>query len=113
MKYKEQIQAAESQAIQSKLGIWSQLDDSNNANTIPENQLSINSTIPLTEINSDDDCISLGCPQGTQYVASKNSEKYHRCSCSFAKRISQENIICFASKEEAEQNRQGCSSCKP
>lgn len=37
-----------------------------------------------------------------QYVASKNSNKYHLPSCSGAKRISEANKIWFASREEAE-----------
>lgn len=37
-----------------------------------------------------------------QYVASKNSNKYHLPSCSGAKRISEANKIWFASKQEAE-----------
>jgi len=36
------------------------------------------------------------------YVASKNSTKYHLPWCSGAQRISEENKIWFASKEEAE-----------
>lgn len=36
------------------------------------------------------------------YVASKNSDKYHLPWCSGAVRISEENKIWFASKEEAE-----------
>lgn len=35
------------------------------------------------------------------FVASKNSKKYHVPSCTWAKRIKPENIICFSSKEEA------------
>lgn len=35
-------------------------------------------------------------------VGSKNSDKYHLPTCSNAKRIKPENIVCFSSKEEAE-----------
>lgn len=44
---------------------------------------------------------SAGLNKG-QYVASKNSNKYHLPSCSGAKRISEANKIWFASREEAE-----------
>ena len=43
-----------------------------------------------------------GASNRGQYVASKNSNKYHLPSCSGAKRISEANKIWFASKEEAE-----------
>lgn len=36
------------------------------------------------------------------FVGSKNSDKYHLPSCSYAKRIKSENIVCFKSKEDAE-----------
>lgn len=115
MRYKEQIQEAETKAIEQRLGLWSQLNPV--SAPLPEN---MNSTVnnaqatTLTDVSpTSSDCISLGCPQGTQYVASKNSDKYHKCSCSFAKKIKQENLLCFPSKEEAEKSRQACSSCKP
>ncbi len=118
MKYKTEIQEAEALAINQKIGIWSQLD--NNQNNSPQTRASIdnqvitlNNTDVIDSTLTDDSCVSLGCPQGTLYVASKNSDKYHKCSCSFAKRISQQNLVCFSSKEEAEKNHQACSSCKP
>jgi micrococcal nuclease len=112
MKYMNEIQEAEKQAIQNKIGIWSQLDNPSNTKTsINDTQTTQHTNLTLTDVDSS--CISLGCPQGTQYVASKNSDKYHKCYCSFAKRISPQNLICFSSKEEAEQDRQACSSCKP
>ena len=36
------------------------------------------------------------------FVGSRNSNKYHLPTCSFAKRIKLENRVCFASKEDAE-----------
>lgn len=44
-------------------------------------------------------------PKDTQeclFVGSKNSNKYHSPSCSYAKRIKPENQVCFTSKEDAE-----------
>jgi len=35
------------------------------------------------------------------YVGSKNSNKYHLPSCRYAKGIKPENLVCFASKEDA------------
>lgn len=40
-------------------------------------------------------------PQSCQFVASKNSDKYHKTACSWAKRIKEENKICFGNEQEA------------
>ena len=39
--------------------------------------------------------------ESVTYVGSKNSNKYHLPFCSGAKRISEENLVTFTSKEEA------------
>ena len=50
------------------------------------------------------------CP----YVASENSNVFHRASCSSAKRINEENKVCFGSREEAiESGRRPCKRCNP
>ena len=36
------------------------------------------------------------------FVGSKNSTKYHSPGCSYAKRILPANLVCFASREDAE-----------
>jgi len=46
-------------------------------------------------------CQSLGCPQGSIYAGSVNSDKYYVCDCHYAKTIKKENIICFSSDSEA------------
>lgn len=40
-------------------------------------------------------------PQSCQFVASKNSDKYHKATCGWAKRIKPENRICFGTEQEA------------
>ncbi len=40
-------------------------------------------------------------PQGCAFVGSKNSNIYHLPTCSYAKRIKPENIVCFKSAEDA------------
>jgi micrococcal nuclease len=97
-KYQEQIKTAENLAISQKIGIWSRLSNPENTTT---------KTIPntLNTTLNDNSCISLGCPSRTIYVASKNSGKYHSCSCYNAKRINTENLLCFSSKEEVEKSR--------
>lgn len=57
-----------------------------------------------------DDCVDLGCPEGTIYVGSKESNKYHECSCRYAKNIAEKNLNCFTSRKDAE--RQGYVGCK-
>ena len=74
--------------------------------TIPTTTASVTTTI------TSNDCESLGCPPGTQFVGSKNSDKYHRCDCRYAKKIKIENLVCFSSREEAEsQGYVGCGVC--
>ena len=46
-------------------------------------------------------CLELGCPDGTLYVGSINSDKYYVCSCHYAERINPENLKCFVSDSEA------------
>lgn len=47
-------------------------------------------------------CQDLGCSEDTVYVGSINSDKYYVCDCHYAKRIKPENIICFSTDEEAQ-----------
>lgn len=48
------------------------------------------------------------------YVASVNSEVFHERDCKFVKRIKQENMIGFESREKAvETGRRACKICKP
>ena len=54
------------------------------------------------------DCINLGCNNNSNenqgdyiYAGSKNSDKYYECSCGYAKNILPQNLVCFASDEEA------------
>lgn len=47
-------------------------------------------------------CINLGCPEGTKLVGNKKSLVYHYCYCTYADRISKENLVCFNSVEEAQ-----------
>jgi len=58
-----------------------------------------------------DACIELGCEPGSIYVGSINSNKYYECSCHYAKRIKPENIICFATDEQAVADGRVKSEC--
>src|SRR3972149_4216373 len=49
-----------------------------------------------------------------QFVGSKNSDKYHKQECQWAKRISESNLRTFDSAEEAtDAGYQPCKVCKP
>ncbi len=59
-------------------------------------------------------CVELGCPMGTKFVGSKNSDKYHYCTCRYAKRIKPENLLCFSDEKDAQgQGYSPCGVCKP
>ena len=50
----------------------------------------------------------------TGYIASKNSDKFHRLSCASAGKIKDENKIMFATREEAiGEGYSPCSVCEP
>ena len=53
-------------------------------------------------------CVSI--QEDCLYVASKNSQIYHKPECKWAKRIKPENLICFHSEEEV-QDYTPASSC--
>ncbi|MBX9906484.1 hypothetical protein K2X96_01130 [Patescibacteria group bacterium] len=55
-----------------------------------------------TNISSKEVTNTPSVPSSGSYVASKKSDKYHLPWCSGAQRISEENKVWFASKEEAE-----------
>lgn len=69
-----------------------------NFNTIETDRANTKSAGP---INQDSNYEALSTTTEIQYVASKNSNKYHLPWCSGAKRISEANKVYFSSKEEA------------
>jgi methylphosphotriester-DNA--protein-cysteine methyltransferase len=49
-----------------------------------------------------------------EFYASRNSNKYHRPTCTWAYKIKQSNLIIFKSPEEAEKNGYiPCKVCMP
>ena len=77
IKYAIELKQAEDDAKANNFGIWSEYLEEN------------------------PDCTLLGCPKGTIFVGSKNSNKYHGCSSRFARSILLENIVCFSSESDA------------
>lgn len=55
-------------------------------------------TSPGTEVISQEMKKNESC----SFVGSRNSNKYHKTTCAVAKRIKEENKICFTSAEDAE-----------
>ncbi|PJC44627.1 hypothetical protein CO038_02855 [Candidatus Pacearchaeota archaeon CG_4_9_14_0_2_um_filter_39_13] len=56
-------------------------------------------------------CDDLGCFANTAYVGSINSDIYYPCGCRYAKTINPENVICFSSEEDAEDQGYIRSEC--
>ena len=53
-------------------------------------------------------------PAEYEYVASKNSEVFHKPDCSWAKRIKPENLIGYSSRDEAiNAGKRPCRRCNP
>ena len=77
LRYSSQLKEAENDAKANSFGIW------------------------YSEDEGDDLCLEYDCPAGTNYIGSKNSNKYHSCDSRFAKMISPDNIICFTSEDDA------------
>jgi micrococcal nuclease len=49
-----------------------------------------------------------------EFLASKNSTKYHETSCKLAQKIKQENMVKFESPEDAiKAGYEPCKKCKP
>jgi hypothetical protein len=49
---------------------------------------------------------------GCAFVGSKNSDKFYLPTCSYAKRVKPENLVCFKSAEEATGQGRTESKCK-
>jgi micrococcal nuclease len=77
VKYEEKLEQAERIARVLEIGVWQENKEENLC------------------------CTALGCPKGTSYIGSKNSDKFHSCRSTFARMISPDNIVCFRSKNEA------------
>lgn len=60
----------------------------------------------------DPSLIKLNCSNDEKYIASKKSNIFHDINCSFAKKISKQNIIQFIDKEDAlNKSYTACNSC--
>ena len=63
-------------------------------------------------INYCNPSIKLNCYNDEKYVASKKSNIFHDINCSFAKKISKQNIIQFTNKKDAlNKGYTACNNC--
>ena len=74
------------------------------ANFVPAN-VSIGEIPAKTQITA--------MPSNCAYVGSKNSNKFYLPSCSYAKRIKPENVVCFKSSDQALGQGRTESKCAP
>ena len=61
--------------------------------------------------SSGNKCVDVGCGEDDNYVGSINSNKYYECDCHYAARINSENIVCFETKEQAEEDNRIWVEC--
>jgi len=78
--------------------------DSGNANQAENVSAKTESGTPTENINQKN-------PAECVFVGSKNSNKYHIPTCSYAKRIKPENIVCFKDKADAEMKGYVADKC--
>jgi len=53
-------------------------------------------------------------PDPCRYIGNKNSKKFHLAACEWAKKTSEQNRVCFATREEAiAQGYEPCKVCQP
>ena len=76
-----------------------------NTQNCPKIEARSQERVPSQQNTTPPDSAVLGAsnavPADCMFVGSKNSTKYHLPTCSGAKRIKAENIVCFKSAEEA------------
>jgi len=117
-KYQDLIEKAEQQAVENNVGIWSAQktteDKTNETEELESESKNESENKSEKTENENNDCMALGCPSGTQFAGSKNSDIYHSCICSYAQKISKENLVCFKSAEETEDSGyRACKICNP
>jgi len=82
------------------------LEEQNNATIVSDSTLAQKKPVETNLAPIQD---TSKCP----YVGSKNSDKYYPPTCSYAKRIKPENVVCFQTVEEAaSQGRKTSTGCK-
>lgn len=71
----------------------------------------INKSEIFEEVRFKKACKELGCPSGSQFVGSVNSDKFYPCDCHYALRVKPENRVCFEIAEDAVNEGRIRSAC--
>ena len=92
--------------------ILSKDNQTQSENKTQDNESTSEDETDMTEIEQiKQECVDLGCEQGSVYIGSKNSDKFYYCNCRWAETISPENIVCFKTREEALDDNRTESEC--
>jgi len=112
-KYKKEILGAEQNARGGKIGcVWTLEIDTGKKEDKEEIDSEEEEDSEDEENEDEDSCVALGCPSGTKYAGSLKSDKYHDCDCKWAEKIYEENLNCFKSLSEAQnQDYVACGVC--
>ncbi|MCL6471375.1 MAG: thermonuclease family protein [Firmicutes bacterium] len=101
VKYADLFRKLASEARERQVGLWS---PSLTSPPAPSNADKSDKSDMATEINE----------IGARFVGNLNSKVYHRPSCPYAKKISSNNVINFATAEAAKnQGYRPCKTCNP
>lgn len=57
--------------------------------------------IVVSEPQTPESCLALGCLRGTNVVGDVKSDIFYECNCTFAKWIKPEDMLCFTSASAA------------
>lgn len=78
----------------------------------PPSDAQISGVVPPTRAKSEQPANQAVAEYG--YVASKNSEVFHKAGCRWAKRIAPKNLVRYRSRDEAiKAGKRPCKMCKP
>ena len=71
-------------------------------------------TAGYSETRHADAAPAIGNTFGTSYVASRNSEVFHKPGCKGAAKISEKNLVRYSTRDEAIQaGKKPCHECNP
>ncbi len=105
----EAVRAAANEQVEAFIAAWKKANAEGAVST--ENKPQVAASAPPKE-----QVRAGGQPQASEggYVASKNSDVFHKLDCSSVKRISPENLVRYATRGEAiAAGKRPCQRCKP
>jgi hypothetical protein len=78
---------------------------------IPSNRGNSEAVLGVEASGNTKDALNNANDKECVFVGSKNSNKFHKPDCQWAKRIKAENIVCFKSEEEAKSRGYVADKC--